>query len=173
MREESRTRRGRKRTRDRKRTIEREKEKRVWVKEYFVIPVAAREYQNGKRLASINHVYSGPMSQVTVVHYVNARVHPLSSLSLSFTHTYTYSLLFSFALPLPLGRTAPQSVVNGGYRFLGSFRMLLYGRTLAMTQLRTHPRRRTHTHAQSRPDEFLRDVFCSIRVRALNSILVP
>lgn len=60
----------------------------MWVKEYFVIPVAAREYQNGKRLASINHVYSGPMSQVTVVHYVNARVHPplppsLSSLSLS------------------------------------------------------------------------------------------
>jgi len=55
------------------------------VKEYLVIPVAAREYQNGKRLAFINHVYSGPMSQVTVVRYVNARVHPLFPFSLIYT----------------------------------------------------------------------------------------
>ena len=63
----------------------------MWVKEYFVIPVAAREYQNGKRLVSINHVYSGPMSQVTVVRYVNVRVYTLSFPSILHIHTLSLS----------------------------------------------------------------------------------
>jgi len=92
--EGSRTKRGRKRKRDGEETIEEERRKhRVWVKEYFVIPVAAREYQNGKRLASINHVYSGPMSQVTVIHYVNARVHPLFPFPLTYTRIYTLAFI--------------------------------------------------------------------------------
>lgn len=34
-------------------------------KKHFVVPNAGREYQNGKRLVSINHFYSGPLTQVT------------------------------------------------------------------------------------------------------------
>lgn len=104
-----------------------------------------REYQNGKRLTSINHVYSGPMSQVTVVHYVNARVHPLP-----------------LSRPLSLSLLPAQCSnrqLMGGYRFLEVHsESLLRSHPGAMTQLRNLAPLRTHarsTHANSRPDGWI------------------
>lgn len=77
-------------------------------KKHFVVPNAGREYQNGKRLVSINHFYSGPLTQVTArvcmcvcvrEHYVNQRVFPF----LSF-------LLSRFRVRAPVQSTANRSI---------------------------------------------------------------
>lgn len=72
-------------------------------KKHFVVPNAGREYQNGKRVVSINHFYSGPLTQVTArvcEHCVNLRVFPFLS----------SSLLSRFRVRAPLQSTVNRSI---------------------------------------------------------------